>query len=272
MHSMKLRAFARPSWRAAAPRLHGCDVFSDTFLATVRCRLGMISTFRPMPSRPSIPTRPSLLARLSTGDDVEAWMEFYRVYGDLLRRFALKGGLTESEAEEVVQETAIGIARNLPGFRYDPAVCSFKTWMLNFAHWRIHDALRRRGTSGRGESPVPTPVTEDVASATSLIERIADPHPPQFGAEWDAAWEQELREAALGRLRQVLNPKHFQIFDLFALQGRPVREVALRLGVSVPRVYFVRQQVAALLRREMNRLARGEVLFPIPGATRRAAL
>lgn len=118
-----------------------------------------------MPSRPSIPTRPSLLARLRSGDDVEAWMEFFQVYGDLLRRFALKGGLTESEAEEVVQETAIGVARNLPGFRYDPAVCSFKTWMLNLAHWRITDAFRRRGPSARREAagPAPMPAHDSIA-------------------------------------------------------------------------------------------------------------
>jgi hypothetical protein len=40
-----------------------------------------------MPSRPSIPTRPSLLARLRSGDDVEGW-EDLPIYGDLLRRFA----------------------------------------------------------------------------------------------------------------------------------------------------------------------------------------
>ena len=107
----------------------------------------------------------------------------------------------------------------------------------------------------------------DPGSATPLVERIADPHLPQFGAEWDAAWEQELRQTALGRLRQVINPKHFQIFDLFALQGRPAREVAFRLGVSVPRVYFVRQRVSGLLGKEMNRLARGEILPSSPGST-----
>lgn len=125
----------------------------------------MPTSIPPMPSRPSIPTRPSLLARLRSGDDVEAWMEFFQVYGDLLRRFALKGGLTESEAEEVVQETAIGVARNLPGFRYDPAVCSFKTWMLNLAHWRITDAFRRRGPSARREAagPAPMPAHDSIA-------------------------------------------------------------------------------------------------------------
>lgn len=230
----------------------------------------MNSPLHPMPSRPSIPTRPSLLARLSVGDDVDAWKEFYWTYGDLLRRFALKGGLTESEAEEVVQETAIGVARNLPGFRYDPAVCSFKTWMLNFAQWRVCDALRRRGSSGRAgngrpaDSPTPAPVAEDRTSATPLLERLADPHPVAFGAEWDTAWEEGVRQAALDRVRQVVHPKHFQIFDLFAVQGRPVREVALRLGVSVPQVYWVRRSVAARVGREMQRLARGELRFATP--------
>ena len=43
------------------------------------------------------------------------------------------------EAEEVVQETAIGVARRLPEFAYDPKVCRFKTWLLNLVRWRIQD-------------------------------------------------------------------------------------------------------------------------------------
>src|SRR5260221_10428823 len=53
----------------------------------------------------SIQTRPSLLNRLKEGDDVESWQEFYRVYGKLARDFAIKAGLTDTEADEVVQET-----------------------------------------------------------------------------------------------------------------------------------------------------------------------
>ena len=50
----------------------------------------------------SIQTRPSLLNRLSTGDDAEGWHEFYRVYGKLVRDFAIKAGLSDTEADEVV--------------------------------------------------------------------------------------------------------------------------------------------------------------------------
>ena len=71
----------------------------------------------------STQTRPSLLNRLKTGDDAESWQEFYRVYGKLVRDFAIQAGLTDTEADEVEQETAIAVARHFPEFRYDPKWC-----------------------------------------------------------------------------------------------------------------------------------------------------
>lgn len=225
-----------------------------------------------MPSRPSIPTRPSLLARLRAGDDLEGWQEFYRVYAGLLRSFALRSGLTESEAEEVVQETAIGVARNLPGFRYDPASCSFKSWMLNLAQWRIADAWRRRGPQPTGSAsappgPIPgnaAPAETDPSSGTPFIERLPDPHPPDFGAEWDAEWERHLRQAALDRIRESVDPRQYQIFDLYVLKDQPAREVAARLGIRTALVYLAKQRVSSRLRKEMRKLAEASAR-PGPG-------
>lgn len=217
-----------------------------------------------MPSQPSIPTRSSLLDRLRDGDDVDGWMEFYRMYADLIRSFARKHGLTESEAEEVVQETAIGVARNLPGFRYDPSQCSFKTWMLNLTRWRIMDALRRRG---RLPSPLSPAVPQksgsqpnndtDPSTMTPWIERIPDSNLPNAGADWDAHWEHSLRQAALERVRNAIDLRHFQIFDLYALKNVPAREVAHRVGVHVAQVYLVKQRVSARWKKEILRLSTG---------------
>src|SRR5215468_6002688 len=97
------------------------------------------------PDEPSsIQTRPSLLNRLKSGEDAESWSEFYRVYGKLIRDFALHAGLNDTEADEVVQETAIALSRHLPEFRYEPKVCRFKTWLLNQSSWRIKDQLKKR--------------------------------------------------------------------------------------------------------------------------------
>jgi len=215
-----------------------------------------------MNSRPTITTHASLLARLKNGDDVDSWNEFFRTYRDLLRDFARKAGLTDEESEDVIQETAIGVSRNLPGFRYDPARCSFKTWMLNLAHWRILDALRRRRIPGAvGWEPTgyraanANPDSQGIPNQP-WVEKIPDPHVPDFGSEWDAAWERNLQRVAMTRVRESLDPEQFQIFDLYVLKDRPAREVATRIGIGVAKVYLVKQRVTARLRREMRMLER----------------
>src|SRR6516225_10349380 len=126
----------------------------------------------------SLETRPSLLDRLKTGDDVQSWQEFYRIYGGLIRFFAQKAGLTADEAEEVVQETAIGVSRGLPEFVYNPKVCRFKTWLLNLARWRIQDQLRKRRSNEKlagliAPSTGDTPIrSSDDTAQTATVARI----------------------------------------------------------------------------------------------------
>ena len=77
-------------------------------------------------SENDIPTRNSLLARLKNWEDAESWIDFFNTYWRLIYGVAKRSGLTDSEAHDVVQETLLEIAKKMPGFRYDPAIGSFK--------------------------------------------------------------------------------------------------------------------------------------------------
>ena len=209
----------------------------------------------------SLETRPSLLKRLKSGDDSQGWEEFYRTYGGLIRFFAEKAGLTADEAEEVVQETAIGVARRLPEFTYDPKVCRFKTWLLNLTRWRIQDQLRKRQKAGR-LSQASNAVNQSIQPAdetatTATIERVPDPAVPEFGAEWDAAWEKNLLGRAMEMVRGQIPERQFQIFDLNVAKGWPAADVAQTLGISVARVYLTKHRVSDLVKKEVRRLERG---------------
>jgi len=212
------------------------------------------------PHGSSLETRPSLLHRLQSGDDPQSWNEFYRIYGGLIRFFAAQAGLTADEAEEVVQETAIGVARRLPEFTYDPKVCRFKTWLLNLTRWRIQNQLRKRARHGgagvppQGMSGEALRRPEDDTKQTATIERVPDPAVPDFGAEWDAAWEKNLVRQAMEHLRGRIDERQFQAFDLYAVKGWPAGEVAKTLGISVGRVYLTKHRVASLLKKEVLRL------------------
>jgi len=213
------------------------------------------------PDEPSsIQTRPSLLNRLRAGDDVESWNDFYRIYGKLVRDFAIQAGLTDTEADEVVQETAIALSKHLPGFRYDPKVCRFKTWLLNQASWRIKDQLKKRQRGERlvGEAPAnaggaPALLNNDTAR-TATIHRVPTPKEVNLETLFDAEWRKNLFAAALERVKEQFTLKQFQLFDLLVLKEWKAAEVAKSLGVSLANAYVIRHRISAAVKKEIKRL------------------
>ena len=139
----------------------------------------------------------------------------------------------------------MAMANKLPGFIYDPKVCSFKTWMLRLTRWRIIDTLRKR-------LPQSAPAADSNGTATSALDRIPDESSLKLEAVWDDEWEKSLLTAALQRLKPLLKPEHYQIFDLYALRQLPVSQVAEIMGISAARVYLVKHRVAAKIRNEIK--------------------
>jgi RNA polymerase sigma-70 factor (ECF subfamily) len=196
-----------------------------------------------------IPTRDSLLSRLKDWGDDESWREFFNTYWKLVYGVARKAGLTDQEAEEVVQETVITVARRIPEFKYDPAVCSFKTWLLNLTRWRIVDQLRKR-------KPEAGRVRPESGSCTTTMECVADPAVADLGAVWDLEWEQQILETAIQRVKLKVNPRHYQIFHLCVFKEWPVKKIAAELDVNAAQVYLARHRVGALLKKEMKAVER----------------
>ena len=198
----------------------------------------------------SLATRASLLGRLKNLEDEASWDEFFNRYWRLIYGVARKAGLTEVEAQEVVQETVISAARHLPGFQYDPKVCAFKTWLLRLTRWRIIDVIRKRlPASARLEIAL-----EDDASAVAMLDRLPNGAPPDLEKVWRDEWEHFALTAALERVKQQVRPEQFQVFDLLVTKGMPVAEVADLLGFSTARVYLTKHRVGKVLKKELLRL------------------
>lgn len=202
------------------------------------------------------PTRSSLLRRVKDTADQPSWQEFNDLYGRLILGFALKAGLTEDEAKEVVQETLIAAAKHLPEFQYDPKACSFKTWLLNLSNWRVKDQLRKRQSPLSPMHAGPVRMTEGDTTRTATVERVPDPAGDKLETIWNQEWEATILDAASGQVKRQVDLKQWQIFDLYVLKQWPVHEVAQSLGVSVGRVYLAKHRVSALIKREVKRLGR----------------
>jgi RNA polymerase sigma factor (sigma-70 family) len=198
---------------------------------------------------PFIPTRRSLLIRLKDLDDQESWKDFFDTYAKLIYGVAIKTGLSDTEAQEVVQETVIAVSKNIGEFEYDRTKGTFKSWLLHTARWRINDQLRKRQREGGAFG-----VGHKTTTRTSTVERVADPAGFNLEAIWDQEWERNIFDAAIARVKRKVRAKQYQIFDLYVVKQWPVQKVARTLGVNIGRVYLAKHRVSALIRKEVKLL------------------
>ncbi|MEO8427612.1 MAG: sigma-70 family RNA polymerase sigma factor, partial [Verrucomicrobiota bacterium] len=199
-----------------------------------------------------IPTRASLLVRLKNCEDQESWDEFYDIYSDLIFRVALLAGLSHTEAQEVLQETMIRLAKQMQSFEYDPTR-SFKGWLVHEANYRIKDQFRKRHperqAAGRRAGDT---------SRTATIDRIPDPAGFKVDDVWEKEWQTNLLNKAIERVKSQVTARQFQMFDLYVTKQWPVQKVAKVLGVNIARVYLAKHRVSVLIKSEIKKLEKKE--------------
>ena len=172
--------------------------------------------------------------------DSESWRTFFETYWRLIYNVARKSGLSDDQAQDVVQDTVIAVARKMPEFRYDPAKGSFKHWLLLICRRRIHDHLRRVYSARQLAQAGP----EELAAATTSVATAALSPDAQIEGDWEQAWRENVFQMALVRVRQRANPKHYQVFDYCVLQNLRPAEVAGMLGLSAAQVYLAKHRIS----------------------------
>jgi len=200
-----------------------------------------------------LPTRHSLLARLRDWQDQAGWREFFDTYWRLIYAVARKAGLSDADAQDVVQSTFIYLARRMPNFQYDRSRGSFKSWLRVVTRSRIHAHWRREKRDGL---LVREPLAGRAGDELDLLELQPDPAADAMDEVWQREWEQNLVDRAFERLRTKVSSQQLLLFRL-AMQGElSLRQVASKLDVSLPQVYLARHRVGRLFKAEVARLRR----------------
>jgi RNA polymerase sigma-70 factor (ECF subfamily) len=209
-------------------------------------------------------TRRSLLGRLADWGDHESWQDFFNTYWRLIYNVATKAGLSDAEAQDVVQETVLTVAKKIGEFKSHPAPGSFKGWLLTITRRRIADQFEKRGRIGVQPSRIPQTASgpdplrrapqSDDTNRTSTVERVPDPASVALEDCWEEQWQQHVLNAAIERVKNRVSPKQFQMFELYVLREWPVRKVAKTLGTNSGQVYLAKHRISSLLKRERERL------------------
>jgi RNA polymerase sigma-70 factor (ECF subfamily) len=198
-----------------------------------------------------LPTRQSLLSRLRDWQDQDGWREFFDTYWRLIYNVARRAGLADTEAQEVVQNTFIYLARRMPRFHYDRKRGAFKSWLRVVTRSRINVYCRREKADQR---LISEPLTRDASDGEDILEAIPDPTADALDEVWQHEWEQNLVNTAFRRLRCKVSSQQLLIFRTAMLDSLPMSQVAKKLGVNVAQVYLARHRVGRLFKAEVKRL------------------
>jgi RNA polymerase sigma factor (sigma-70 family) len=195
------------------------------------------------------PTRHTLVRRLQDLQDQDSWQDFYNTYWRLIYTVALRSGLTESEAHDVVQETVLTVVKKIAEFQPGAEHGSFRSWLLHATRWRIADQLRKR--SRLPTQPIHSP---DDTARTSTVERLPDPSSVDLESHWESHWKQNLMDAALDNVKTRVDAEDYQLFDRHVLKGETAISVARKLGARLSRVYLVKYRLSRMIAKEVRRL------------------
>lgn len=182
------------------------------------------------------PTPASLLLRLRQPGEQRAWEQFVDLYTPLLFHWAMRLGLAEADAADLVQDVFLILSQRLASFDYDRQK-SFRGWLrtLLLNKWRDH---QRRAA---------LPLTEGAVA----LDELASPAD-------DAVTATEYRQFVVSRALEIMQaefqPTTWKACWEHVVAGRPAADVARELGLTLNAVYLAKSRVLRRLRQELEGL------------------
>ena len=181
----------------------------------------------------------SLLERLRSRTDQEAWGRFVEIYGPLIYRWIREFGLQHHDACEIGQEVLLTVTQEMATFRYDPERGSFRGWLRGVVTNHLRGFWRKRRR---------VPATLDAEWQSRLVELE---HPAsEISRRWEEEHDSHLIARVLALLKTDFEPTTWQAFWMVVMDGDKPAVVAAQLGVSVNAVHLAKARVLRRLRQE----------------------
>ena len=179
-------------------------------------------------------TRSSVLKAVTDTENEAAWNRLFDLYAGFVFSIARSKGLSDADADDIVQTVFADLARNLPTFKYDRAKGRFRSYLSGLVHWRVNDRLR----SGKRDAELKCAFCEEAKSAASAEDEDFE----------EREWQQAALEEALRRIKPEVRPEHYAAFVASAVEGQDTETVMRLHGLTSDNLYQIRKRLTARLR------------------------
>jgi len=182
-------------------------------------------------------TRESLLLKVKDPNNREAWEMFAQIYRPVIFRTARARGMQDADAHDLAQTVLVAVADAINRWEKLNESTKFRHWLSKVTKNAILNALTRH--------------PKDRAVGGSDVRAILE-ETPSLDLDTEELIRHEYRRELYLRaaecVRRDVQPETWKAFELTAIEGRAIADVARTLGKPVGVVYTARSRVMLRLR------------------------
>ena len=186
----------------------------------------------------------SLLSRLRGSAESESWNRLVELYAPLIRVWLRKYDVQDSDADDLVQEVLLAVAKDLDKFEHGGQPGAFRGWLKAILVNRLRKFWRTRDRrpQARAESDI-----------DARLAQLDDPR-SEMSQIWNREHDQYVIRQLLALAEPHFEPNTWKAFCRVALDGAKADLVAQEMGISRNAVVVAKCRVLSRLRQESEGL------------------
>ena len=177
-------------------------------------------------------TRQTLIQRLKENQDEQSWEEFLRIYRPYVYAIIRNMGISEDDAEDLIQQVMIKVWNNIGEKDADPTR-RFRNWLSTVTSNCVKNYIRKRVLDAERLEKAQQDETRSYLNSIRLplVEQIAE-----------REWRVHLFNLAMERVEGLFSGKAMQVFKL-SLDGMDVAQIASKMELKENSVYRLKNRV-----------------------------
>lgn len=184
-------------------------------------------------------TRFTLVEKLKSKYDDQAWAEFYNHYYPYITAVIKNLKIQSSDLEDLVQKVMLVCWEKMPEFEYDPDKGLFRSWLIRIAK---NTAMNYFSSSKRYSDKLKGFEVDLLNSSQS-----------SFDENSEKEWRIHISKLAWKSIRSNFNEAAQQTFDLIS-EGHSNKEVSEKLAIKENTVAVYKKRIISALRIEIRKL------------------
>ena len=184
-----------------------------------------------------ITTQSSLLIRLRTSEDSDAWFRFVRIYTPLIQHWVKQLGVEANQADDLIQDIFVVLLGQVSMLANRPPD-SFRAWLRTVTLNKCRDWFRHQN---RKSNP-------------KLLERIEAAIEDPNSLLSEKEYQTFVAQSALQLMRDTFSETTWRACWEHVARGKSARVVSAELGITENAVYLARGRVLKRLRSELDGL------------------